>query len=121
MMSKKVKELQSDLIGTKQLLEQAELRADKAEGYIEEHYPAITNMEITKGWHSGASVKTYKVIIECYAEDLLKLIHLLTHRNLSDKKWSMIDSELQARIRKEVEEEFNSQSNKKQLIERGKR
>lgn len=93
-MKKKIKNLQEELIGTKQLLEQAELRADKAELYIEEIYPAINEIQIKQGWHNSCGTSTYKVIFDVYAEDLTKLIRFLTNKKLKDKKWSMIAREI---------------------------
>ena len=103
---KDIKKIKEDLIKTHQLLEQAELRADKAEMYIEEIYPAINEIEIKQGWHSGCGTSTYKVTFDVYAEDLTKLIRFLTNRKLKDKKWSMIHSEIQERIRREVKQEY---------------
>ena len=105
---KNIKKIEEDLVQTKQLLEQAQLRADKAEMYIEEMYPAINTIEIKQGWHSNCGTSTYKVIFDVYAEDLIKLIMFLTNKKLKDKKWSMINSEIQERIRREVEQQLKN-------------
>jgi len=104
--NKKIKTLEDEIISLKQINEQLEADRDRAIFYLEEIYPAVNNIEINQGWHSGSGNSTYKVIIDVYAEDLIKIIKFITNKKLKEKKWSMINSEIQARIRKEVMDEF---------------
>lgn len=105
-MNKKIKELQDEIIELKQLNEQLKINQDENILYLEEMYPAINELEIKQGWYSGSHISTYKVIIDVYAEDLLKLIRFLTNKKLKEKKWSMISGEVKKQIKKEIEEEY---------------
>ena len=112
--NKKIKELQEDIIGLKQINEQLELALSKSEQFIINNYPSINNFEISKGWHSGAGTSTYKVIIDVFAEDLHKLIRMLTNNKLREEKWSMIKSDIKERLRIEIRKEYeNSHSKEK--------
>ena len=99
-MKKEIKELEIKITNLKQMLEQETLRADKAESYMLENYPAITDMVITKGWY-GSGVSTFRVKLECLSDDLHKLVKLLTHNTLSRKKYSR----MREVIKKDLERE----------------
>ena len=85
-MNKKIKELEKEIMGLKQIIEQLELSRDKAVNLNEDLYPAITDMKITKGWY-GTGTVTFDVSMSVQAEDLHRLINVLTHRTLTHNKY----------------------------------
>jgi len=108
----KIKKLEEDIIGLKQINEQLELATSKAERFIEDNYPAINDIQIKQGWYSGSSNSTYRVTIDVYAEDLNKLITMFTHRKLREEKWSQIHSEIKEQIRNEIKKEYDIENAK---------
>ena len=103
---KTIKKLEEDIIELKQLLEQSDLRANKAEMYVEEHFPAVSEIEIKQGWHSGSGTSTFDVKISVFADDLHKIIKFLTNRKMKEKKWSHIHSDITEQIEKEVKKQY---------------
>lgn len=87
--SKEVISLREENVSLKKLLEQSELKVNNFEKFIDDNFPAINEIEIKRGWY-GDGTSTFKVTIDVFSADLLKIIGFLTNKSLSKKKYDTI-------------------------------
>jgi len=104
-MSKVIDKLKEDIIGHKQIIEQLEADVSRRDMFILDAFPAVEGFEVKRGWYGTGGISSFKVIIEVPAQELNKLVALLTHRKLSEDTWKRIRSDIKEDIRKEVRRE----------------
>jgi hypothetical protein len=95
-----IKQLKSDLIGSKQIIEQLEVELSKKDKFVLDMFPIINNIEIKVGWYqSNNSIITHKVTIDVNSEDLHKLIRLLTNNGISKRRYNEICEEIKKELK----------------------
>lgn len=99
---KRVKELEEEIVGHKQIIEQLETEINHKEIFIMEMFPVVNDIKIKQGWH-GAGTVTHRVEIDVCSDDLHKLVKLLTHNGLNRKAYSQIRRKIEDEIKADLE------------------